>query len=191
MAQAPLSHSERLGSSTAYLGRSQIHFDLRGNFMFSRFRMKMIVEIQGSDWDWLRLIAASGTARCMWWKVHSKNNLETLNYRTTIKSYRHTVQDHRQLLPLDSASSLVKESKVKWKQELSWYVIVLFTLCVFLLQFSTYHSCKGWPLFCLSSLVLLHCSPAQSNKNTTPVITDLHIYLSHVQDGPKASSKIR
>lgn len=29
--------------------------------MFSRFRMSPIVEIQGSDWDWLRLIAASGT----------------------------------------------------------------------------------------------------------------------------------
>lgn len=29
--------------------------------MFSRFRMSPIVESQGSDWDWLRLIVASGT----------------------------------------------------------------------------------------------------------------------------------
>lgn len=26
--------------------------------MFSRFRMNLIVEIQGSDWDWQRLIVS-------------------------------------------------------------------------------------------------------------------------------------
>lgn len=29
--------------------------------MFGRLRMSSVVEMQGSDWDWLRLIAASGT----------------------------------------------------------------------------------------------------------------------------------
>lgn len=34
--------------------------------------MSPIVEIQGSDWDWLRLIVASGTVQCLWWKVERK-----------------------------------------------------------------------------------------------------------------------
>jgi len=70
--------------------------------MFSRFRMNLIVEIQGLDWDWLRLIAASGIAQCKQWKVGRERKTESLS----CSSYRHTVQDHRQLLLLDSASSL-------------------------------------------------------------------------------------
>lgn len=72
--------------------------------MFSRLRMSPIVEIQGSDWNWLRLIVASGTARYMWWKVILTAGAGGL-------SYQHTVQDRRQLPPLDSASSLVNKDK--------------------------------------------------------------------------------
>lgn len=40
--------------------------------------MSPIVEIPGSDWDWLRLIVASGTVQCVWWKVER----ETLKNQT-------------------------------------------------------------------------------------------------------------
>lgn len=62
--------------------------------MFSSFRMNPIVETQGSDRDWLLQIAASGTQEREKKKKASK------------QAYQHTVQDHRQLLLQDSASSL-------------------------------------------------------------------------------------
>lgn len=69
--------------------------------MFSRFRMSLIVEIQGPDWDWLWLIVASGTVQCMWWKVERKNTqksdctscsfLTSIQFRTIDSSY-HWIQ---------------------------------------------------------------------------------------------------
>lgn len=79
--------------------------------MFSRLRMSPIVEIQGSDWNWLRLIAALGAARYMWWR--SRGGKVILTAEPGGLSYQHTVQDRRQLPPLDSASSLVSKKKKK------------------------------------------------------------------------------
>lgn len=65
--------------------------------------MNLIVEIQGSDWDRRWLIAASGTVRTA---GGGEKNTEN-------GSYRHTVQDRRQLRPPDSASSLARGPKEK------------------------------------------------------------------------------
>lgn len=61
--------------------------------MFSRFRMNPIVEIQGSDWDWLRLTVRSGRLARMWWRAERKNTDYTLlaltgiQFRTIDSSY--------------------------------------------------------------------------------------------------------
>lgn len=64
--------------------------------MFSRFRMNLIVEIQGSDWDRRWLIAASGTVRCVQREVERKTQktaLTGIQFRTVDSS------DHRIQLP--------------------------------------------------------------------------------------------
>lgn len=131
--------------------------------MFSRFRMNPIVEIQGSDWDRLRLIVAPAMLQCMRWRVKRKS-LQTPVAEACQKlrvSYQHTVQDRRQLPPLGSASSLVTTGELNSQRERHWNFSYFLGLTM---QDGTYRSCKGWPLFCLSSLVLLHCSPVQSHK---------------------------
>lgn len=109
--------------------------------MFSRFRMNPIVETQGSDWDWLLQIAASGT------EEGKKKEREA--------AYQRTVQDHRQLLLQDSASSLQTNTKSAHSAHVKESG----------LHRATHRLCRGWPPFCLSSPVPWRCSPEAAGQS--------------------------
>lgn len=154
--------------------------------MFSRLRMSPIVEIQGSDWNWLRLIVASGTARYMRWKCRGGKVILTAGAGGL--SYQRTVQDRRQLPPLDSASSLVNKDKKNPPQPT---LRTKCKCCCFQdLQYSSALTIRvrvGHFFVCHHSC----CCIVHLFKATELVITDFHIHYPHIQDGPKASSKPR
>lgn len=143
--------------------------------MFSRFRMSPIVEIQGSDWDWLRLIVSSGTVRYMWWKVERKT-LTSIQFRTIDSSY-HWVQ-----LPAWWTNGKKKKTQLtmraKWK---CYYFVLWYSLALTIRVrvghfFVCHHSC---------------CCIVHLFKATNLLSPTFYIYYPDMQDGPKASSKPR
>lgn len=150
---------------------------LRFTLIWGAFHVQQVQD----ELDWRNagvrsgLVAAESGLRYGAAREVGEGGKTTLNIQSCTRcklSYRHTVQDRRQLPPLDSASSLVKgKSQLNWKWEQKTWLSLSFTILS-----GAYRSCKGWPLFCLSSLVLLRCSPV---KATQTVITHLHnLYIS-------------
>ena len=107
-----------------------------GNFMFSRCRMSPIVEIQGSDRDWLWLKVASGMVRCVrleregkkhstFRAAHAVSSLTGIQFRT-VDSSHHWIQ-----LP----AWWTEKVELNWKWERKTWLFLKFYDTVWSLPF--------------------------------------------------------